>query len=356
MLFCVVTLGKMNFLETLKGFVTSDSAKEPEHSHTTGDSPGEGYTCVPLRSDLVPAWSGLTGRVAEVEESVEKRYEETLAESLDAPTLDLEKDTWAVFAGDDLVAVGLISVEETPDPDGLSHLDLQFLIDPAHYDPIGPWLLPTMEKRVIELADERGITGPRCLQTFGVGVNSPQAALLARHGYGQVRLFDKMKLSLDALPDDFQPRPRTDAIVVRKVQESDQEAAREAHIDAFRDHWGEAPPTAEIWDEDWHSISASPEYSVVAVDPDGRVLAYCLALQTVPREVYLALVGVRREGRRRGLAPAVLTTAIRAAADSGDIDSITLHVDTTSPTGADGLYRKLGFDNGVVTSVMRKDA
>ena len=346
----------MNFLKTLKGFVTTGSATEPEHSSDSNDSPGNGYTCVPLRSDIVPAWSGLTERVAEVEESVEKRYEETLAEQLDSHTLDIENDTWAVFAGADLIAVGLVNVEQTPDPDGLHHLDLQFLIDPAHYEPVGPWLLRAMEDRAIALANERGVDGPRCLQVFGVGVDSPQAVLLSRHGYGQVRLFDKMRMSLDCLPEGFQPRPRTDAIVVRKVQQSDQEAVREAHIDAFRDHWGEAPPTAEVWDEDWNSLSASPEYSTVAVDPDGRVLAYCLALHAVPREVYLTLVGVRREGRRRGLAPSVLTTAIRAAADSGDIDTITLHVDTTSPTGADNLYLKLGFNSGVVTAAMRKDA
>lgn len=326
------------------------NTSSPSHAITV-----PGYTCTPLSSELVEAWSDLTRSTAQVDETVAPRFPETLAERLDSPTLDIAKDTWAVFSDGDLVAVGICSVADTPDDEGYLHLDLSLLVHPDHrYTPVSDWLLDQLEQRSLESADHRGTDGSRCWQTWGIGEGSWISALLDARGYRQVRRFDKMVLDLSEAPDDTVVKPRTDNVTVRAVDPDDETEVHDAHIDAFRDHWGEAPPTEAEWAEGWDSMGASPDTSTVAVDPDGRVLAYCLTGMYVPGELYLELVGVRREARGRGLAPAVLHHSIRAAVGRGDIGKITLHVDTTSPTGADGLYLKVGFRHGVVTSVMRK--
>jgi mycothiol synthase len=54
-------------------------------------------------------------------------------------------------------------------------------------------------------------------------------------------------------------------------------------------------------------------------------------------------VGVTRAWRKRGIAPALLATTLRAIAEAG-LDKAVLDVDSDSPTGALGLYTGLGFE------------
>ena len=59
--------------------------------------------------------------------------------------------------------------------------------------------------------------------------------------------------------------------------------------------------------------------------------------------VYVDLIGVTRDRRGRRIAPAVITALLRAARAAG-LDKAILDVDTESPTGANGLYGRLGFE------------
>ena len=57
---------------------------------------------------------------------------------------------------------------------------------------------------------------------------------------------------------------------------------------------------------------------------------------------YLGILGVVRDARGRGLAPALLTAVLRATQEAG-LERVVLDVDTESPTGALGLYESVGF-------------
>ena len=72
------------------------------------------------------------------------------------------------------------------------------------------------------------------------------------------------------------------------------------------------------------------------------MLAYAIAGEYQPGVVHVDLVGTRREARGRGLAKDVLIAGLRAAREAGYRIS-ELEVDSTSPTGADRLYRSVGY-------------
>jgi GNAT superfamily N-acetyltransferase len=64
--------------------------------------------------------------------------------------------------------------------------------------------------------------------------------------------------------------------------------------------------------------------------------------QTGLRDLYIALVGTRAVGRKRGIATALLATALPAARAEG-YDEASLGVDADSLTGAVRLYERVGF-------------
>ena len=61
------------------------------------------------------------------------------------------------------------------------------------------------------------------------------------------------------------------------------------------------------------------------------------------RSGYIGLVGTVRDWRGRGLASALLTEVMQAYRDAG-LESAVLDVDTENPTGALGVYTRLGFE------------
>ncbi|MBZ5734854.1 GNAT family N-acetyltransferase [Nocardioides sp. TRM66260-LWL] len=63
---------------------------------------------------------------------------------------------------------------------------------------------------------------------------------------------------------------------------------------------------------------------------------------------YVAYVGVRAAARGRGVARGLLTTVVADAAARGR-DSVALEVDADSTTGADALYRSLGWRTSYAT-------
>ena len=149
------------------------------------------------------------------------------------------------------------------------------------------------------------------------------------------------------------------------------DAARLAHNDAFRDHWGSQPQTMEQWQNGRSEFA--PEWSFVVVDdaPDvealladeatdastraaleaGAPLVVAYALNSrfeADFEVrgysfgYTDVLGTRRAYRGRKAALAALAASMRAFAEAG-MEAAVLDVDTENPSGAHGLYASLGY-------------
>lgn len=122
-----------------------------------------------------------------------------------------------------------------------------------------------------------------------------------------------------------------------------------ARNDAFRDHWGSLPTSEESWRTFVDGEFLRPDLSRLALDAEGRVIALCLVSVNEDdwealgaSHAYIDLIGVVRDHRRRGLAPRVISDALRAVARAG-LEKTVLDVDTESPTGANSLYEGLGF-------------
>ncbi|NJC22130.1 ribosomal protein S18 acetylase RimI-like enzyme [Arthrobacter pigmenti] len=128
------------------------------------------------------------------------------------------------------------------------------------------------------------------------------------------------------------------------------EAVRLAHNEAFQDHWGSEPRD----EESWHFTVSHPEFraewSLAVIDnASGEVAAYEIASydpeskQLVGHdEGYTELLGVRRDWRGRRLAPALLAEAMRRFKADG-MENAGLGVDTENPSGALGLYERMGY-------------
>lgn len=181
-------------------------------------------------------------------------------------------------------------------------------------------------------------------------------ALLRQAGFEPVRwFFEMVRPSLDDLPSVELPaglelRPVTRA-AVRQVLEADSEA--------FRDHWGHTELTEadlvavlddpdtdlDLWQVAWDGDEVAGVVIAVVREAENRLLGR--------RRGWLDSVGVRRPWRRRGLATALMVRAMEALRARG-IEEAALGVDADNPSGALGLYERLGFRRAMRFAVYRR--
>jgi len=126
------------------------------------------------------------------------------------------------------------------------------------------------------------------------------------------------------------------------------EHARLVRNESFRDHWGSTETSAEGWAHFLAHRAFRPGLSYLAYEgptPLGMLISHeyhAYRDQTGLRDLYIALVGTRAAGRKRGIATALLATALSAARAEG-YDQASLGVDADSLTGAVRLYERVGF-------------
>jgi ribosomal protein S18 acetylase RimI-like enzyme len=121
------------------------------------------------------------------------------------------------------------------------------------------------------------------------------------------------------------------------------------HNEAFLDHWGSEPLTPEIWN---HEFVGDPFFrgDLSFVVLDGAEIAGYTVNYVVEsdwqaagiREGWVGQLGVRRPWRKRGVATALLVRSMEAFRAAG-LEAATLGVDAENPTGALGVYERVGF-------------
>lgn len=157
--------------------------------------------------------------------------------------------------------------------------------------------------------------------------------------YDELRRDLSVPIETRRLPEGYEMIPAGD------VTATDLLAVRN---DAFRDHTGSQPWTVEMW-ESLQTEMYRPDASFVVVDgaePVAFVKCSVFPNDAADRgfsEGWIEQVGTRRDHRGRGLAAALIEAAMTVFASDG-IQFATLEVDTENPTGAHGLYSRLGFE------------
>jgi ribosomal protein S18 acetylase RimI-like enzyme len=143
--------------------------------------------------------------------------------------------------------------------------------------------------------------------------------------------------------------PLPDGLRLVPFELSLNETLRLAHNDVFLDHWGSTPRDADSW-KTWFTGARAfrGESSYLVLDGDeiaAYVLGYVYVADTEAtgvRELYIGQVGTVKSYRGRGLARAALAKVMAEAAKAG-YQRAGLGVDADNPTGALGLYERLGY-------------
>lgn len=303
----------------------------------------------PLTRADTPAWAELLAACEKVDQVGENYDADDLAEEFDDPERDAARDFAGIWRDGQLV--GAAAVHPRHEATDVHRVVVEGETHPTHRGTgIGTALLDWGLVRAREAHGERFPDVPGEVLAYGGIDNDAKRDLLASAGFTPQRWFATMERDLAApvaaweLPGDLD---------VLGYDDSEPEAVRDAHNEAFRDHWGSTPRSASEWKlhvDDTKNFR--PAMSRVAVDraQPGVVAGYVIMYEydadteaTGVREAYVGTVGVRRAWRQRGLASALLGAVLEASQQDG-YQCAALDVDSDSPTGAFRVYERLGFE------------
>jgi mycothiol synthase len=313
------------------------------------------YERRPLRRQDVPAWRALLEAIAEEDGDGEHFTEADLLEFFDDPMLDLTRGSAGYFDGADMVASGLLSPQESPDP--VHVIRSNGGVHPGHRGRgLGGGLLDWAQEQAIVLHRSAFPGWPLTLGSGIAATNTVAAALHEAHGFSLERYFHTMvrDLSAPVAAADLAEGLRAEMFTPGRSED-----ARLVRNEAFRDHWGSRETSREVWETRRAVSSFRPEFSYLAYagdEPLGLLICHEYDAHSAARgrrELYVAIVGTRAAGRRRGIATALLSQALTAARSAG-FEEASLNVDASSLTGAVGLYENIGFTITTSRAVYRK--
>lgn len=213
---------------------------------------------------------------------------------------------------------------------------------------LGTAMLKWAQSRLREIAATHPEDGPRYFESFISELAPGAEALLKNDGYQPVRHgFLMVRPDLEAIPDF----PLPAGLQVRPVKPEHYRAIWEADHEAFRDHWGYAPPKEEDYQR-WlgDKVIFTPELWKIAWDVEknevaGQVKSFINHEENARfnrRRGWTEFISTRRPYRRRGLARALIALSLRELKARGMTEAA-LGVDTQNLSGALRVYEDCGF-------------
>jgi mycothiol synthase len=300
----------------------------------------------PIGKTDADEWAALLNDVQQTDQNGENYDAEDLVEELSDPKLNAARDTVGLWADGVMVAFGVVYWRKNlVDVD---RLDTDSAVrGPWRRRGLGRALMTWMISRAHELhLEHHPEVAEAELNSTAISTNAGAAALFGSFGFEQCRYFFELKRPLDP-PVAAADVP--DGLRLVAFDPKYDEALRLVHNEVFLDHWGSTPKDEETW-KVWFTGSRSyrAELSFLVLDGD-RIVAYANGFEYEAdtlamgiREVYVGQVGTVRSHRGRGLAAVALSALMRQAGQSG-FERASLGVDADNPTGALGLYERLGF-------------
>ena len=300
---------------------------------------------LPISADLLPQWAGLLAACEAIDNTGEHFGEADLAEFLIDPDMDLPRGSMSAWDGPEMVGDCLLQFRPSAQP--VHQMRCYGDVHPQYRGRgIGSRLLAWAEGAAAELHTERYGARPLALEVQCQAGNARALRLFAQHGYREARRFYTMACDLSAPPPD---RPVPEGVKIASFTPDLSADALLVRNEAFHDHWGSADTAPDRWELQIGSEAFRAEYSLLGTDDAGTPLSIVMCYEfdaataaTGHRDLHVWLVGTRRAARGRGIASALLARALAVARADGFVTA-SLGVDADSPTGAVGVYERLGF-------------
>jgi mycothiol synthase len=303
-----------------------------------------GFGRRPLAPGDVRGWVALLTAIQDADSSEEYYSEQDAKEAFGQPDRDFANGSVAIYDGRTMVGYGVLSSRSEADP--VHDMRYEGGVHPSYRGRgLGGELLAWAEKAAVPLHNDRHPGRPLSLSSGCLSGNAGAAALHEQRGYQPVRWFHEMVRDLTAaIPEAVVPA----GVQVASYTPEMAEHARLVRNESFRDHWGSTETPAQLWAYFLASAAFRPGFSFLAYEgsePLGMLISYeyeAYNAKTRHRNLHISLVGTRAAGRKRGIATALLLTAMSAARADG-YDQASLGVDADSLTGAVRLYERVGF-------------
>ncbi len=314
---------------------------------TSAPAPVAGLHWRPIGAEDVPAWHRLVRAIEDADDPAERYAPEDLREELlDGSWKDPVRDS-ILGVDDDGVARAFGHVETPPGDLRTVRAFCWGGVDPRWRGRgVGRAVLTWQEERArAKIAAARPGGPGRVVVHVDDGVEATRR-LVERAGFQRLRVYLELTRPLDT---DVAPAELAHGLRLVPFDPALSEQVRLAHNEAFADHWGSEPRSAEDWER--RSVGGRyfrPAWSFVVLDGQ-EVAGYCL---TSAYEVdwvaqgyssgWTDVLGVRRPWRRRGIASALLAATMTALRADG-IERADLGVDVENPNRALDLYTALGY-------------
>jgi mycothiol synthase len=307
-----------------------------------------GYAWHALQRENMPALHRMLVAADEVDGRLGVPPLDDLTQQLDDPWCNTATDSLLALAPDGQVAaVARVYADPQPDPAVERRAYLEGTVHPAHRGRgLGTFILNWMQDRGRERLAAMPGDRPRILRAGCCETAGDRVALHERQGFRRVRYFCRMRRDLrEPIPEPQLPA----GLVLQSYRPELDEGMRIAFNEAFRDHWDFQPATAVDW-QMYFSGQATfrPELNSVVTAGDevvGTGICTVNADQNARQdfsEGWISALAVRRRWRKHGVASAMLCEAMRRFRAAG-LDYAALGVDTENPSGALGIYTRLGF-------------
>lgn len=320
-----------------------------------------GLTWRPIDRDDLPAVAALYAASETHDDNPERRSLSGLEEYWDSPRSRPDEDTLVGLGADGtVVAAAWSGCNRVVTERRGVHLGGTVRPD-RRGEGIGGAVLAWQVAHALawDAASRRDGFGPLVLQLQAPVDQSDVCDLAERHGLATERYFFEMSRPLA----DVASVDRTTPAGVRLVDYDETRTAEVHRVvdDGFRDHWGHADRTPQMWTEVVTTASFRPGWTVLAVDEaTGAVVGAALGaayeqdwVATGVREGYTDELAVLRSHRGRGIASALLRESMHRFAASG-MDAAALGVDAANPSGALRLYEGLGYARTASTCIHQR--
>ena len=305
-----------------------------------------GATWRPLTLDDIAAYVRLQEDARLADAGAEVMTEEVARHELTDPNCPLTTNTLALALRDGSLGASIMVHERLHGIES-RRVFLWGSAHPAHRGlGIGTAILAWAVARADEILADQPAALLRVVEAFKEVRLADAVALHEAAGFRPARWYFDMRRDLrEPLPE----LPDLGRLRLEPYVAAMAEPVRLISNEAFADHWGSEPLTPEIWARDFIGDPFfRGDLSFVVLD-DEEIAGYSANYvaesdweATGVREGWVGQLGVRRRWRRRGLATALLVRSMEAFR-AADLEAATLGVDAENPTGALGVYERVGF-------------